>query len=235
MNTLTHIILRYFLILVAFIATNTTILANKFEPSVVILTPYEVNVDEALKEEIAEENLKIDSLRADGIAALKQQLIDSSEETENIKLMNKKQIEFQQKSDFIGFLSTMYVGYLQYALYESFPNLLVYASDLQSEGELSKLKEIADSLQVQYIVNFSSINIYKDGMTTVSKIRVQLYDNKQNTIILNNEYYGNSENPGFEFACTEGSITCTFSNISNYALKHIINLIFANNKPKTAE
>ena len=59
-------------------------------------------------------------------------------------------------------------------------------------------------------------------------ITIQLFDGISNAIILNESYIGYWNNPEFEFACTNQSISCTINNALPKVLNDIVYKIAIN-------
>ncbi len=201
---------------------------NNFEPTMIILTPFETKEVEELREEINEGNALLDSNRQENIKIIESQIQYIDSDQENIKMSYQKQIEFAQTATYYSTFSLMGERFLQYFLYSNFPNMLIYTVPRKSNGIITDLEKLADSLKVRYVLNFPMIDSYLENDKPVSKIRVQLYDYNQKKVILDNIYTGNSVNHGFEFTCDEGTLDCTFINALNPALKNIIDLIISN-------
>lgn len=91
-----------------------------------------------------------------------------------------------------------------------------------------ELKRIADAEKMQYVLNFSRIDLFKKGGTSYAKISAQLYDNLSQTFLINSDFEGDWRNPGFEFACEDKSIDCTINNAISTALNEVISQVASN-------
>jgi len=160
-----------------------------------------------------------------------QAYLSSSEfksQPENIQEMTKSEIEFSKKMNFFKQASSISQQFLMYRFFEKFPNLLIKLKDQKSSGTLKDLEQISKKENVQYVINFSKIELYKQDMVSFAKIKIQLYDNNTNSIILDKSYIGDWNNPGFEFSCSNQSINCTLNNALSKSLKDIIYTIAVN-------
>ncbi len=138
------------------------------------------------------------------------------------------EMEFAENIDFFKNASSISEQFLAYRFFEKFPNLLIILKDQKSDGSLTNLKGISEKEKFQYVLNFSKIELYKKNNIGYAEIKVQLFDDISNSIILDKSYIGDWNNPGFEFACTNESINCTINNALSKALNDIIYTIAIN-------
>jgi len=194
---------------------------NDFEPSILILAPNKTNFENTFKKEINSFNKSItkNNRKTQEPYLLSEEFLSSPE---NIKKMLKSEIEFSEKMDFFKMASFSSEQFLAYKFFEKFPNLLILLKDETIGGTLSDFKDISNKSKVQYVLNFSKIDIYKKDKISYANISIQLYDNKTNTVIIEKSYIGDWTNPGFEFACENQSIQCTLNNALSKALNEII-------------
>jgi hypothetical protein len=221
------------LILLFLIVTVLSFGQAKFEPTIVILSPNETSYEKSFEKELTGYNntLKNNNNYKDEEI---QTYLSSSEFTsqpENIQEMTKSEIEFLKKMNFFKQASSISSQFLAYRFFEKFPNLLIKLKDQKSNGALNDLRQISKKENVQYVINFSKIELYKQDMVSYAKIKIQLYDSITNSIILDKSYIGDWNNPGFEFSCSNQSINCTLNNALSKSLKDIIYTI-AINSPK---
>jgi hypothetical protein len=204
--------------------------AQDYEPQILILSPNKIKFEKGFDSEIEKSNEKI---RQYSNSAEQQQYIKSEEfkkQPENLKLMTLSSIKFSENMDFFKYSSFITQQYLSYRFYERFTNLLILLSDSKSNGDKKELKTIADREKLQYIINFTKIEILKKDGISFAKILLQLFDNESNTFLINKEYEGDWNNPGFEFACTDSSINCAINNALSQGLSEVIYSIASNNK-----
>lgn len=205
-----------------------TALGQTYEPQILILTPNELKFDKSFEKDVKQKNKEL-SKRPENKEQddyLKSE--EFKKQPENIQRITLSEIEFTEKLDFSKQASFIAHQYLAYRFYERFPNLLILLSNSKSSGNLTELKKIADTDKLQYILNFSSIELFKKDEISFAKISVQLYDNSSQTFLINSEYEGDWTNPGFEFACTDQSIDCTISNALSKALGDVIYQVASN-------
>jgi hypothetical protein len=205
-----------------------TFAQEKFEPTILILSPNETKYDKPFKKEVTEYNNSI--VKNNNISETESYLKsdDFLSQPENIREMIKSEIEFAKNIDFFKNASSISEQFLAYRFFEKFPNLLIILKDKKSDGSLTNLKSISENEKFQYVLNFSKIELYKKDNVGYAEIKIQLFDNTSNSIILDKSYIGDWSNPGFEFACTNESINCTINNALSKALNDIIYTIAIN-------
>ncbi len=204
-------------------------ICQNFEPHILILTPNETKVEKSLKQEIEEINEKL------GSSSVNEEQIMSYLSSEeflqqplNLQKMIRSEIEFSKDLTFFSQVSSISEQYLAYRFFEKFPNLLIILSDQKSDQVEASFEQAVDKDELQYILNFPSIEIYKDKSVPHSKIYVQLIDRLTETTVLEKSYTGDWHNPGFEFACQDRTLNCTLSNALSQALDDVIRVIAAN-------
>ncbi|MBO6621698.1 MAG: hypothetical protein JJ892_00250 [Balneola sp.] len=200
-----------------------------YEPTILILSPNKTTADKKLKKEIEEFNSLIKENQKQTEQELKQALKEMEDRPENIKMMYQKQIEFSKEMDFYSMIPSVAEGYLQYRFFERFENLLIYAIEEKSNGNIEQLNTIADKHNMQYIVNFPQVHSFIENNSKKTTIRVQLFDNNQQKFLLDKEFTGHDRNPGFEFTCSDSSLSCTINNSLSQALGEIITIVAINN------
>jgi hypothetical protein len=209
--------------------TLTGAIGQSFEPTILILSPGTTTADKSLKKEIADYDKLIKQGQKQAIRESKDALKEAEGLAENFKIMHQKSIEFSKGVNFYSSIPLLAEGYLQYRLFERFENLLIYATDEKSEGSLQSLSAIAARHKMQYVVNFPTVNLTLENGAKKTTIRVQLYDHDQGKLVLDKDFTGHDQNPGFEFACSEGSLSCTINNSLSQALSEIITIVASNN------
>ena len=220
MKKLTTIILTFTL--------AVTALGQKYEPQILILTPNEFKSDKSFESELKSKKIELSKRPKNNEQA---QYIKSDEfkkQPENIQKITLSEIKFTEKLDFTKEATFIAHQYLVYRFYERFTNLLILLSDQKSIGNLTDLRRIADTEKIQYVLNFSRIELFKRDGISFAKISVQFYDNVSQTFLINSEYEGDWTNPGFEFTCSDKSIDCTISNAISKALGDVIFQVASN-------
>lgn len=216
-------------ILLFLVATVLTFGQTKLEPTIVILTPNETKYEKSFEKEIIAYNNSLSENQYKDEEV--QTYLSSSEfksQPDNIRQMTKSEIEFSKKMDFFKQASSISEQFLAYRFFEKFPNLLIKLKDQKSNGTINNLGQISIKEGVQYVINFSKIELYKQNMVSYAKIQIQLYDNISNSILLDKSYIGDWNNPGFEFSCNDQSINCTLNNALSKSLKDIVYTIAVN-------
>ena len=204
---------------------------QNFEPQILILTPDETKVEKSLMKEVVQINEKLNNSTSNE-EQINSYLISSEflQQPLNIQKMIKSEMEFSKSIDFFSQVSSISEQYLAYRFFERFPNLLIMLSNQKSDNKESNLKGVINNEKLQYILNFPSIEIYKDKSIPHAKIAVQLFDRLTETTILEKIYIGDWRNPGFEFACKDSTLNCTINNALSQALDDVIRVV-AKNSP----
>ena len=214
--------------LIILLVSTLTFGQEKFEPTILILSPNETKYEKSFKKEITEYNNNIvkNNNTSETESYLKSE--DFLSQPENIRQMMKSEIEFAKNIDFFKNASSISEQFLAYRFFEKFPNLLIILKDQKSDGSLTNLKSISENEKFQYVLNFSKIELYKKDNVGYAEIKIQLFDKTSNSMIIDKSYIGDWNNPGFEFACTNESINCTINNALSKALNDIIYAIASN-------
>ncbi len=214
--------------LIILLVSTLTFGQEKFEPTILILSPNETKYEKSFKKEITEYNNSIikNNNTSETESYLKSK--DFLSQPENIREMMKSEIEFAKNIDFFKNASSISEQFLAYRFFEKFPNLLIFLKDQKSDGSLTNLKSISENEEFQYVLNFSKIELYKKDNVGYAAIKIQLFDNTSNSMVIDKSYIGDWNNPGFEFACTNESISCTINNALSKALNDIIYAIAIN-------
>lgn len=202
---------------------------GNYEPTILILTPNATSADKQLKKVIKSFDKEIKQSQEKAVKESEKTLAEIGDRAENVKIMYQKKIEFSKDMGLYSLIPLIAEGYLQYRFYERFTNLLIYAINEKSKGSVDELSTLANNHEMQYILNFPKVNSYVENGTKKSAITVQLYDNVQKQILFEKEYIGEDRNPGFEFACSDSSLHCTFNNALSQALGEIISVVASNN------
>jgi len=196
---------------------------NNFEPQILILAPSNVKYDNSMSKDITDFNLKTKKAYGNKSEMAKQ--MNSSEfqkQPINMKRITVSSYYFGKSMEYGGQISLLSQNYLLYRFYEKFPNLLILLDTNKSDGSILDLHKLATRTQMQYILNFPSVEFYKQDGESYSKLKVQLYDQNSNVFLIDSTFIGNSLNPGFEFACENGTFNCTISNALSPLLDSII-------------
>ena len=202
---------------------------TKFEPKILILSPGHTSFDPRLKGQVGRANDTLIKATSGAQAAYLQQQDRLKQEPENMRLMAQSGVDYLKQIDVFKILSAYSQSYLSYRFYEKFPNCLILLKDEPSKDNIADLQKIADEQDVPYIVNYPQLSLYLHNGQTYCKLRAQLYDRASNTLVVDKEYTGDWNNPGFEFTCNQGTIGCTINNAMSFAMLDIIYQIASNN------
>lgn len=233
-----QIMKKYFLALLLicltpfFVSAQVNTQKLEFEPTLLILSPNKTSHEKSFNKEISDFNKSIPKTLTQEEKEEEEAYLSSSEFTSqsfNIQKIIKSEIEYLKKMDFFKQTSTISEQFLAYRFFEKFPNLLILLKDEKSNGSIKNLKKLSESEELQYVLNFSSIDIYKEANISYANVTVQLYDQVSNSILLNKSYIGDWYNPGFEFSCENETINCCLNNALSQMLNEIIYIIASNN------
>lgn len=205
-----------------------TVWSQSYEPQILILAPSEFKYEKPFENDVLSINKKLSGRVKNSEEADYLESDDFISQPENIQRMILSEVKFSQTQDFSKQVSFIAFQYLSYRFFERFENLLILLSDKKSDGSLKELSKIAGKEKMQYVLNFSHIQLFeRDGMA-FAEISVQLYDNVSQTFLINSEYIGGWNNPGFEFSCNDQSIECTINNALSKALGDVIYQVASN-------
>jgi hypothetical protein len=214
---------------ILFLLTLTTTFGQTvYEPQILILAPNVTKYERAFDKEVTNYNKEI---KKNTNTSEQEQALNSPDfkkQPENIQIITKSEIEFSKDLDFFKQVTLISEQFLAYRFFEKSPNLLIKLKDAKSSGRLDDLKVQSEKEKLQYVLNFASIELYKENEINYAKIKVQLYDNFSNSILLDKTYIGDWSNPGFEFACEDKTINCTLNNALSQALREVIYTIASN-------
>lgn len=199
-----------------------------YEPQILILSPNDIKYDKVFDKEIADYNflLKKNNKFEEQEKGLKSK--EFTTQPDNIKRMMQSEVAYSKNLDFFKQTSSICEQFLAYKFFEKFPNLLIELKDIKSKGSIEDLKQISGQAKLQYVLNFPSISFYKENEMSYAKLAVQLYDYSTNSLLIDTSYIGNWNNPGFEFACSDSSLSCTINNSLSQALDNVVYNIATN-------
>ncbi len=220
--------LKYLMTILFLLTLTTTFGQTVYEPQILILAPNVTKYEKAFDKEVINYNKEI---KKNTNLSEQEQALNSPDfkrQPENIQIITKSEIAFSNDLDFFKQASFFSEQFLAYRFFEKFPNLLIKLKDAKSNCTLDDLKTYSEKEKLQYVLNFASIELYKENKISYAKISVQLYDNVSNSILLDKTYIGDWSNPGFEFACEDKTINCTLNNALSQALGEVIYTIASN-------
>jgi len=222
---------KLFLFLLVSIFNNLLVHAqNSYEPQLLILTPNEFSFEPGLQKEVNSANVKLKKMSKEAVSSLFGDPDKASSLPTNLKLMQQNDMSFLDHMEISKELPFVAQGFLIYRFYERFPNCLVLLSQETSPRSIDNLHRIAAEQKQPYILNFSKAFLYTENGIKFCKILVQLYEQQSNTLLIDKEYKGDWNNPGFEFTCDQGSIGCTINNALSFALADVISQMAQHNQ-----
>jgi hypothetical protein len=212
-----------FIITISFVTFGQT-----YEPEILILSPNALKFEKSFEKELKTKNKDLSNGPKNSEQADFTKSEEFKKQPENIQRITLSEIKFLENLDFSKQASFIAQQYLSYRFFERFKNLLILPSDKKSDGSIADLKRMADTEKMQYILNFSRIELFKKGGISHAKLSIQLYDNASNTFLINSDFEGDWRNPGFEFACADKSLDCTVNNALSKALNEVIYQVASN-------
>jgi hypothetical protein len=198
-----------------------------YEPQILVLSPGKMSYDKALSKEIT--HLDNETKSHKNVQG-KMDPKDVKDGPANLQKMAASESAYLKNLDFSKMASLISEEFLTYKFFEKFPTLLVLLKDTQTNGRLDELKGIAEASGLQYVLNFPEIKFYRQDGISYARLTVQFYDHSTNALLIDTAYTGNSDNPGFEFACPVGTLNCTINNSLSQALESIVYQV-AENSP----
>ena len=209
------------IIFVFLLVTTSICRGQNHKPSVVILSPYETTYDSTLLTEIETYYFEGYSTPEDE-KKFQEELKDKPE---NIAIMKFAEWNFRETKDFASMQTMSFYGMISYKLFGITDKLLVFPSRNRSSGQESELRLIAKRHQVRWVINPVSLRSYSKNGQKFTTIKLQIFDGQKGKVILSKNYTGDSKNPGLEFTCNDGSLSCTTNNILRQSLDEILALI----------
>jgi hypothetical protein len=202
-----------------------TVAQATYEPQVLILAPGNIQIEKGFEGEIARLN---DAAKAHRPHPSVSEQEEMRKQPENIQRMVTSETAFFRDMNFAKQASFISEQFLAYKFSEKFPNLLILLKDTQSNGKLDDLRKMAEGAGLQYVLNFPSLSFFKEGGGSHARLAVQLYDHGSNTLLIDTAFVGDWDNPGFEFACESGTLSCTINNSVSQALDRVVEAVVTN-------
>lgn len=222
---------RIISIIAILLIEQTSFGQTSYEPQILILAPNSIKFDKVFDKEINDLNeLYKESINYD--AQLKYLNSDElKKEPENIQLIMTSEVEYAKNMNFLSATSFFCEQFLAFRFIEKFPNLMIILKNIKCDGQLSNLKNVSEKYNLQYVLNFSDIEFFKDNQINYAKVKSQLYDKSTHQLLIDSTYIGDWNNPGFEFACNDSSLSCTINNALSQLLENVVYTI-SSNSPK---
>ncbi|NOU60637.1 hypothetical protein [Marinifilum caeruleilacunae] len=202
---------------------STSLIGQEYQPKLIVLDPYEKVIDEKFEKEIRKYEMKLittPEYDENILSSIKQKA-----KQENEVVMEYKDYLFAKEMNYFSRVSIGFSGFITYKLYNYNSNCLVFSVHESSNESIENYKNITKKHKVDWLINPILVRTYIDEGQTYTDIRIQLYNRKKNKIQLDCTYTGNSKNPGFEWACEDGSINCTVNNAQAQAINEIMKFL----------
>lgn len=197
-------------------------------PQLLILSPNETKfapaLDKELSKKVNEYKKSLDLNEADAF------LLSSEFKArpENVQTMSRSEVEFLHTLDHKNLVSYLAEQFISYTLYDRFENVVVKLKDVKSNGSVAALQKVAADEKMMFVLNFSSVELYKEKKESFARITIQLYDQGSGTILLNKAYTGGWNNPGLEYACEDHSVNCCINNALSQVVREVSRAVIAN-------
>lgn len=204
-------------LLIFFLLFTAFAYGQKYSPSVVILDPHDREYDTLLTKEIQEFDFE-------GYSAQDEKSFGESikNKPENIQRMKIEERRFFEKRDFASTFTGMLHAMISYMVFGQTDKGMVFPSHQTASGQIAELKALADKHDVQWIINPLTIKTYIKDDKKYTAVRIQVYNNRKEQIVLDKEYIGDTKNPGLELSCSQGTLNCTINNVLNVSLNDIL-------------
>ena len=199
--------------------------ANEYDPSVLFLVPDKVNADNSLQNEIDSMNVELNNyFNSGGEQEVPEGL------PENFKQMVRNQIEFVKDIDVYSYITYFLQQKTMDFVTTNFEcTNLLFLSKHEKASKKKKLSELASEENVQFVVCFPKVEFRDENGIKSLELEIKVYDKKENSIVLKETYILNSENPGLEFACNDGTLYCCINNAVRESYKDLVDLLFKSN------
>lgn len=215
-----------FALVVFFLISLSSFAQQNYEPKILILTPAKTSISSNLNAEFKAQSDTISIIAAKAKGREQQKPISH---LKNIQLMTDNAYEFLINMTFFKQVSYISQSYLSYRFYERFPNELILIKDTLVSAKISDMQKLAEQQNMDYIVSYPTIDLFKQNDVRQSKLSIQLYERSSNSFLIDQVYIGDQDNHGFEFACNEGSINCIVNNALSIGLNDVLKEIAGNN------
>ena len=215
-----------------FVSFSTNIFSQeKFDPSIVILQPSEIDVDKDNDREYRRIRGGINYIRK----YLKWNLPDPDDEKEeNLRIMVKNKNEVINKLNIKDYFSLVIRSHLEDVVSEIFPNYLVLQSRNKSTENVESLAKTAEKLNVRYVFSIPNITISDVNEIKQVEYTVLVYDSKTDEILTYQKYYGTDSDEDSQALCPETSIACVVENAVALIVEDLV-YIFGENSPYIAK
>lgn len=206
-----------------------------FEPQILIISPYKTNYDKSFEDELTAKNKEIQLSTQKAIKENTFLPYGFKFETESIQTSYKSQLEYSKNLDFFKNVSSTLLKMLLDNFKRNFNNPLITLKDTTSVGLINDLRKIAKKENVQYVVNFPLIELYKDNETSYAAVTFQLFDKVRDAIILENTFSEDWSDRNLMLLCTDKTIDCCVKNALHHITLRIQEAVKSNSTSYTNE
>ncbi|QNJ98165.1 hypothetical protein ALE3EI_1611 [Constantimarinum furrinae] len=134
------------------------------------------------------------------------------ENGKKFKFKAQKEIDFLQNTDISSNISFGLNYWLSFKFFEYFENMLIYPAKESNDSGIRTLEAIADKHDVNWVINIKRVEFYVENGEKKAKVDFQLYNQKFNEIVIEDQITAGDKNPGFEFACENETLSCVINN-----------------------
>lgn len=211
-----------------FLTLNCFFLLAQTEPRILILSPgahkFHKVPGKELKAGVDEYRKSLNLDEADKYL----QSPEFKKRPENIRLIQQSEIAFLKQLDEVKLISYLTEQHLSYLILEKLETAVIELKDQTSSGNVDDLKRIATQEKAAFVVNIGYFELLSEKGKSIAELTVQLFDANTGSILLDQAYRGDDLNPGFEYACEEGSVNCCINNALSRIVPQVGKLILAN-------
>jgi hypothetical protein len=143
-------------------------------------------------------NMEYEEIYNNKIETINKKLLDNIDSNNYKSLYNLTEEEqlaynnFTKNDNFSKEASLISYHFLNNSLKQIGLKFSILLSDKKSNGKLSNLKKLAQSNNSKYIFNISTINFFRKKTIDCVRLKIEIYNNLTQSIILDKEYEGNS-------------------------------------------
>ncbi len=193
---------------------------------VLVLTPRQVIYDKNFEKEITKLNDEI--IREANQASATLSGLNGNGLSENRTTMRKGEIAYLQKMNFFKEATHFAFKYFIYSCSGKYSDCLIIPKEMTCDGTVNELKLIAEKERFRYVINFPVVDFFREDSANKARVRLQLYDQFANSVLLDNTFIGRWENSELVFPCKSGSLTCTIQNAVALAIRNAYTVILKN-------
>jgi len=205
-----------------FLVVSNVCLGQVVEPRIVVLYPNKLECTEDIAEDLEAYNVEMEITDEIRKGFIQDNLSPSW------KMIRTKELEFLQKQDFKCLFSYYTSQQLTYTEnnYHDFP-LIFPVKDFMAPSVV-KYREVAKKYDVDWVINFTRIELFERNDLKMLKAEVQLYNQVPNRIFLTKEYEIDGVYQGVLFQCEAGTWDCVLYSFVEKVSKDMVHQIERN-------